>query len=318
MTEHRIGVAAMGGDSKTVLSRILDLEQRGIPAAWLTTGGAGLDALTVFAAAAAQTRSILLGTCIVPTFPRHPVVTAQQVQVISSLAPGRFRLGLGPSHKPTMEKIFGVDFKEPLTNLREYVHIVKALLREGAVEFDGRQYRAHARIDQPVADVPIMASALRRASFEFCGAETDGAISWVCPYPYLRDVALPAIKHGADQAGRPAPPLIAHVPVCVDEDRGRVRADARSELSIYPRLPFYARMFAEAGYPEAETTREWSDGMVDAVVASGDEGQVASRLRELFDWGVGEIIAHVIPVGEDRTASRERTLTLLADTSAKL
>ena len=77
-------------------------------------------------------------------------------------------------------------------------------------------------------------------------------------------------------------------------------------------------MFAEAGFPEAETTREWSDGMVDAVVVWGDEGQAGSRLRELFDWGVGEIIAHVIPVGEDRTASRERTLTLLADTSAKL
>ncbi len=318
MTERRIGVAAMGGDSTTVLDRILALEQRGIPAAWLTTGGAGLDALTVLAAAAAQTRSILLGTCIVPTFPRHPVVTAQQVQVISALAPGRSRLGLGPSHRPTMEKIFGVDFKEPLTNLREYVHIVKTLLRKGAVDFDGRHYRAHARIDQPVADVPIMASALRRASYEFCGAETDGAISWVCPYPYLRDVALPAMRKGADQAGRPAPPLIAHVPVCVDEDRGRVRAAARSDLSIYPRLPFYARMFAEAGFPEAEATHEWSDGMVDAVVASGDETEVASTLRELFDWGVGEIIAHVITVGEDRTASRERTLRLLADTYAKL
>ena len=107
----QIGVAAMGGDARSVLERIQELERRGIPAAWLTTGGGGLDALTLFAAAGAQTQTISLGTSIVPTWPRHPIVTAQQVQVIAGLAPGRIRLGLGPSHKPTMEDTFGYEFR---------------------------------------------------------------------------------------------------------------------------------------------------------------------------------------------------------------
>ena len=316
MSSRRIGVAAMGGDALTVLNRIRDLEERKIQAAWLTTGGAGVDGLSIFAAAAATTERILLGTCIVPTWPRHPIVTVQQVQVIAKLAPGRFRLGLGPSHRPSVEQMFGFDFNTPFSNLREYVHVVKTLLREGSVDFDGRHYHAHAQIAEPVVDVPIMASALRKGSYEFCGAETDGAISWVSPYIYLRDVAIPAMKAGAQEKAREVPPLIAHVPLCVHDDRDEVRAEARQQLSNYPRLPFYARMLTDAGFPEALESATWSDGMVDAVVLSGDEEQVGARIRELFDWGVGEIIAHVIAVGDDRQASTNRTLDLLASLSS--
>ena len=313
MATGTIGVAAMGGNATTVLARIQDLDNRKVPAVWLTTGGAGLDALSLFAAAAATTDHILLGTCITPTWPRHPIVTAQQVQVIANIAPGRFRLGLGPSHRPTMQEMFGVDFKTPLKNLREYVLIVKTLLREGSVDFDGEHYHAHARIEEPIQDVPVMASALRPGSYEFCGAEADGAISWVSPYSYLRDVALPAMKTGAAQKGREVPPIVAHVPVSVHNDRDQVRAEARKQLSIYPRLPFYARMFAEAGYPEAEESSAWSDRMIDAVVLSGDEEEVTRRLRELFDWGVGEVIVHVIMVGDDEQGSWERAVSLLGD-----
>ena len=139
----------MGGDAGAVVARIQDLKGKNIQAAWLTTGGAALDALTVFAAVAVKTERIMLGTCITPTWPRHPIVAVQQVQVLAGLAPGRFRLGLGPSHKPSMEQMYGFDFKAPLTNLREYVQIVKSLLREGSVEFDGRHYHAHGQIAQP-------------------------------------------------------------------------------------------------------------------------------------------------------------------------
>ena len=131
MAEKRIGVAAMGGDSRAVVARIQELESLGIAAAWLTSGGAGPDALTTFAAAAATTERILLGTSIIPTYPRHPIVAVQQTQVIAQLAPGRFRLGLGPSHKVSIEPMFGIEHHAPLTNLREYIQVVKTLLGEG-------------------------------------------------------------------------------------------------------------------------------------------------------------------------------------------
>ena len=59
---------------------------------------------------------------------------------------------------------------------------MKSLLWEGSVDFDGSQYHAHAELRGPkIPDVPVMASALRKKSFEVCGEIADGAISWVCP-----------------------------------------------------------------------------------------------------------------------------------------
>ncbi len=312
MAEKRIGVAAMGGDSRAVVARIQELESLGIAAAWLTSGGAGPDALTTFAAAAATTERILLGTSIIPTYPRHPIVAVQQTQVIAQLAPGRFRLGLGPSHKVSIEPMFGIEHHAPLTNLREYIQLVKTLLGEGRVDFDGKQYHGHAALPGAAApDVPVMASALRRRSFRLCGEVADGAISWVCPGQYLRDVGLPAMQEGAARADRPVPPLIAHVPVCVHDNPDEVRDAARQQLSNYPRSPFYQEMFAASGHPEARDG-VWSDGMLEDVVFSGSEEDVAGRLRELFEWGATEILAHPVTAGGDSQASMNRNLNLIA------
>ena len=118
MSQRRVGVAVGGDKVNDVLAAIERAEQLGIQAAWMTTGGARLDSLTTFAAAALRTHHIALGTSIVPTFPRHPQVVAQQTQVVAQLAPGRFRLGLGPSHRPTMQAM-GIHLTAPLGHLRE-------------------------------------------------------------------------------------------------------------------------------------------------------------------------------------------------------
>ncbi len=179
MARKRIGVAAMGGDSRDVLARIEELESRGIGAAWLTTGGAGIDGITLFAAAAARTENILLGTCITPTYPRHPITTVQQVQVVAQLAPGRFRLGLGPSHKVSIEPTYGIEHTAPLTNLKEYIQVCKSLLWDGEVDFDGTQYHAHARLaNYPIPDA---ASAFFRGMRGGCGRRDKLGVSGHIP-----------------------------------------------------------------------------------------------------------------------------------------
>lgn len=310
-SQKRIGVTIMGRDAAAILANAEKADRLGISAVWLTTGRAGLDGLTLFAAIAQRTRATLMGTCIVPIFPRHPLVMAQQVQVIDQLAPGRFRLGVGPSHKAPMEDAFGIQFSHPLGHLREYARILKTLFQQGSIDFVGDFYQAKASIPSPV-NVPVMASALRKGSFELCGAETDGAISWVCPGVYLRDVALPAMQAGAKRAGRPVPPLIAHVPVCVHNNRREVLAAVREQMPSYPRSPFYAQMFTDAGYQETKDG-EWSDRMIDAVVASGRESTVADKLKGLLAWGATELLLHPIGAGPDGAASTERTLRLVAE-----
>jgi F420-dependent oxidoreductase-like protein len=314
MPHRLIGVAVRGETTQEVLARIEQAEQLGVHAAWMTTGGARLDSITIFAAAALRTQRIRLGTSIVPTFPRHPLVMVQQSQVVAHLAPGRFRLGVGPSHRPTIEAM-GIPFASPLGHLREYLRILKALLQHGRVDLDGTYYKAHDTIPAPL-DVPVMASALQRGSFELCGEEADGAISWICPDVYLRDVALPAMQAGAARAGRPVPPLIAHAPICVHENAEEVRAAVREQIQN-PRLPFYRQMLAAAGFPEA-ADGTWSDAMIDAVVLWGNEAQVSERLHALFAYGAMEVLASPVLAGRDRPASLDRTMHLLGQTAQSI
>ena len=100
MSDKLIGVAVNGAKAQDVHATIQQAEGHGVGGAWLTTGGARIDSLTVFASVAEKTSSIKMGTSIVPTFPRHPLVVAQQAQVVDQLAPGRVRVGVGPSPPP--------------------------------------------------------------------------------------------------------------------------------------------------------------------------------------------------------------------------
>jgi F420-dependent oxidoreductase-like protein len=317
MAQRRIGVAVAAPDSAAALASIEKAEQLGISAAWLTSGSAGgADNLTLLASAAMNTQRIMLGTAVTQIFSRHPVTAVQQTQALAQLAPGRFRLGLGTSGQAGMERTFGVKFERPMGHLREYLRIVKVLLQKGSVDLDGRYYTAHSRIAAPL-EVPVMAAALGARAYRLCGAEADGAISWVCPGAYLRDVALPAMNRGAERAGRTQPPLIAHAPVCVHDDPEEVRAAVRQQFGGFARAPFYQRMFFTAGFPEV-SQQTWSDAMVDAVALSGNEAQVSQQIEQLFSWGATELLASPVPAGGDGAASLDRTLALLGQLARAL
>jgi F420-dependent oxidoreductase-like protein len=305
-----IGLHVTGRTADETLAGIVRAEARGVPAVWLTTGGTAPDGLTILAAAAVQTRRVLLGTAITPTFPRHPLVTVQQTLVVAQLAPGRFRLGVGPSHKPTMEGMYGIPFERPLRHLRAYLDVLQGMLHQGAVARDQEPYRVHARLAAPVA-VPVYASALQEKSFELCGEAADGAITWMCPPAYVRDVAIPALRRGAEKAGRPLPRLIAHVPVCVEDDAAVAREAARRQLGGYMRVPSYARMSAAAGFPEA-AAGSLSDAHVDSLVAYGDELAVAKRLRGWLALGADEIIVSPVATETAPQESVERAVALVA------
>lgn len=309
MATGRIGAALHEFNAAGQVAAIELAEQLSVSTVWLTTGGVGPDALTIFAAASAKTERIKMGTAITPTWPRHPLSVVQQVVALGSLMPGRLRLGVGPSHRPGIEHMFGIPFERPFEHLREYVTILKKALQEGPFDFEGRRYTVHGRVNDP-PNVPVMLSALRPGSYRLAGEISDGALAWICPLPYLRERALPALKEGAAAAGRDRPLMVAHCFVAVSEDAAGVREAARERLAIYPRLPFYQEMFVEAGHAEARQGT-MSNGMLDAVVVHGDEEAVAKRLGEYLDAGMDEVIASVLIVGQDRRGSMERTLRVI-------
>lgn len=297
------GVAIQAATAREAVAQIAQAEAAGVQAAWATMGGAGgVDMIPVYAAAAVQTERILLGTAIVHTWPRHPIVLAQEAMAIEQLAPGRFRLGIGPTSAVLTRRMYGLDYRKPLTNLREYLVSIRALLHEGSVDFEGEHVIVRGQLRTP-APVPVMASALRPKSYELCGELSDGAISWMNPLRYLVEVALPALERGAERASRPAPPLVAHVPIAVTEDRATARALARTQLAMYARVPNYQGMFAAAGY---EVTEGYTDALLDDLVVSGTAEEVAAGLRRWRAAGMSEVLAHPLLDPADRAGSIAR------------
>lgn len=310
MADRSIGVLIQAADAAEAVAQIRQAEDAGIEAAWSTMGGAGGgDVMTTFAAALTATDRILLGTAIVQTWPRHPIAIAGQVLALEALAPGRFRLGIGPAHESAMTGTYGYDFTAPLTNLREYLTVVCALLHEGEVDFEGRHVTARSSIRATV-QTPVMASALRPRSFELCGELADGAISWMCPRSYLVEQALPALRRGAQAAVRQPPPLVAHVPICVTENGGGSDELVREQLGNYGGIPFYQAMFAQAGFPDA--AERYSDELLGDLVISGSEEEVVSGLLELLEAGMGEVLAAPVLDPGDRERSIERAFAAVA------
>ena len=309
-----IGAYVTSNNAREAVEAIRQAESRGVPAVWLTQAGVAPDSMGVLAAAAAVTERIKLGTSIIPTWPRPPVLLAQQAIAIDQLAPARLRLGIGPSTAAGMESLYGVKWRLPMTNLREYLIALRALLHEGQVDFHGRFVNARARLAK-APEVPVMASALSPGAYRVCGELSDGAISWMSPWAYLSSTALPALREGAASAGRPPPPLIAHVPVCLSEDREEVARTTRDQVGRYSQFPVYQAMFAAAGFPDV--SGGLPDDLIDDLVAWGDAEEIASRLNALLAEGAGEIIAHPIVVGEEREAYMQRFFDAVARANSK-
>ena len=304
-----IGALIQAAGAPQAVEQIVQAERAGVPAIWATSGGiGGADLLATWAAAAVQTSRVVLGTSIVRTWPRHPVALAEETLAIEQLAPGRFRLGIGPTGEAQAVQTYGVDYRKPLTQVREYLTVLRSLLYDGEVDFVGEHVTARARLRASVR-TPLMASAAGLRAFELCGEVSDGAISWVAPRRYLVDQALPALRRGAEAAGRPVPPLIAHVPMVVDAERQAAQSRAREQLAPYARSAHFRGTWTRAGYDEAEG---YSDALLDDLLISGGEAEVAAGLVGWIKDGMGEVLAHPLLDPNDRQGSLARAFAAIA------
>jgi F420-dependent oxidoreductase-like protein len=304
----RVGVSIATTGGLTIIEMIEKAGAAGVEQVWMTQNPVTNDSLTIFAAAMGRTSRIRLGTSIVPTYPRHPLALAQQAATVAALGPGRLRLGIGPSHRPTIEGTYGLPMEAPLAHLREYVGILRDILWQGQVDHQGRFFTAKTNASHTTR-IPLLTSALSEAAFRLAGEISDGAISWNCPPAYLLNVALPALRAGAQTAQRPIPLLIAHAWVALSTDIAAIRASGKQRLAGYARLPFYANMFAAAGYP-IEADGNVSDALVDSLVIRGDEATITARIDELLASGLDELLLTTLPLN-DEAAERERVFDLV-------
>jgi 5,10-methylenetetrahydromethanopterin reductase len=304
---------ASGGEPAAILDLVHRADAAGVPTMWSVMSPIGTDTPTLLAAALARTERITVGTAIVPAFGRHPVTLALQAQALETIAPGRVRLGVGTGNLALAKSAFHADVDRPLTRLREFLQVLRPALHDARASFAGDYYGTDVVLHR-TAPTPLLVAALGEAAFTLAGELTDGALSWACPVDYLLDVAAPAVAKGAASANRPAPPIVAHVPVVLGTDRAIARRRAKEQLGFFGQVRAFADMFAAAGYPVAGGG-ELSDGLVEDLVVSGDPHDVAGQLAALADHGgssgIGELMVSLLP-GPNARQEEDQLLAALA------
>ncbi|HEU4701689.1 MAG TPA: LLM class flavin-dependent oxidoreductase [Conexibacter sp.] len=270
------------------IARVQRAEELGYEAAYVTHI-AGRESLTVVTAYAMRTERIRVGTGVVPIYTRTPATMAQTAATIDDLttlgqpaergAPGRLNLGLGVSHRPVVEGWHGQTIDRPVAEMREYVAIVRAILRGEAPPADGEKWRTGFQLSglDPRPDVPIYVAGLSPGMLRLAGEIADGVILWLCTPPYIRDVVIPAVRAGRERAGKPLEgfDVVAAVPAAAVDDPAQAHASLRRELIPYFGLPFYRAMLERSGFGDEIAA-------FDAAAGAGDGEGMQQAVSERF------------------------------------
>lgn len=298
--DMRIGINGTG--SLSTLEQLRDAVQRaeadGFDSFWIAQIF-GLDALTALAVAGATTSRIELGTAVVPTYPRHPMMLAGQALTVQAATGDRLALGIGLSHKIVIEDLWGYSYAKPVRHMREYLEALLPLLRGESVAVTGEDITCIGSLDIAGTAAPdVIVAALGAQMLKLAGSTGCGTITWCTGERTLVEHVVPRITEAAEAAGHARPRVVAGLPVCVTADPDAARALVAEQLALYGGLPSYRAMLDLEG----------ADGPADVAII-GDEDHVAAALSRLADGGVTEFSAVIsAPSPEDH----ERTWQLLA------
>jgi alkanesulfonate monooxygenase SsuD/methylene tetrahydromethanopterin reductase-like flavin-dependent oxidoreductase (luciferase family) len=284
-----------GADLAPALVLARRADALGYESLWVTHG-LGRDALLTLSAYAHVAPHAGLGSGVIPTYPRHPVLLAQEALTLSDISGGRLRLGIGVSHRPMMEGALGLDMGRPLEAIREYVTVLRGALT-GKVQHQGARYRVNWQSGLPrlPAPPPILLAGLAPRMLELAGEIADGVVLWLAAPAYVRDHAVPAIRRGRARAGKPLEgfEIVAAVPAALTADRAAATALFRTELTRYLALPFYRAMLQQSGFGAEVQAYDRSprpDAVPDRLVAAlgglGDFRTVSAFMTAYRDAGV--------------------------------
>jgi len=294
------GEVAGSGGIDDVVAAAKEAADQGFPSYWLPQIF-GLDALTTIAVIGREVPGLELGTAVVPTYPRHPMMLAAQALTAQAATGGRLTLGIGLSHQIVIEGMFGMSFDKPVRHMREYLEILMPLVRGEAVSYKGETLTFNGGVGvQGATPFPVLIAALGPKMLELAGTLADGTITWMTGPATLESHTVPTLTKAAEQAGRPAPRVGVGLPVCVTDDPDGARERAAKVFSIYDTLPSYKAML----------DREGAGGPADVAIV-GDEATVRSELERLADIGVTDLAAVEFGTRDTHPATRELLRSLL-------
>lgn len=280
-----------------ICAHVAGLRDRGFTSAWASQVF-GYDAFTLLAVVGEKVQGVELGTAVVPVQSRLPQVMAQQALTVQAVSGGRFTLGIGLSHRPVVEGLWGLSFERPVRYLREYLEALLPMLRGQVVDHEGEVVTARTLgpLEIPGAPPPsVVVAALGPEMLRLAGSLADGTVTWMTGTKTVASHIVPTITQAA--AGRRPPRVVVSLPVVVTSDAERARKRIDDALAIYPTLPSYRAML----------DREGASSPSDVSLV-GDDAGVLHGLERLADAGATEFVASVI--GDDE--ERQRTAAVLS------
>lgn len=305
----RIGIngsslVAAGAPVARMVDHAAEAEAAGFASYWLAQLALP-DALTVLAAAGDRTTTIELGTAVVPTWVRHPLMLAGQALTVQACTGNRLALGIGLAHKRTVETSLRIPFDRPARHMEEYLSVLLPALRERKVSFEGDIWSAEVEGLNGTPEAtppPVLVAAMGPRMMRLAGARADGTILWLSGPKVIADRIKPAVDEAAAAVGRPSPRIVASVPVCVTSKPDEVRRTIATLLDGYNDLPSYR------GVMDAEG----AGGPADVSIV-GSEGDVRAGLAAFAAAGATDFAALEFVAGAE---DREATRAVLADTAA--
>jgi len=289
-------------------------ERDGFTSIWVPQIPGEFDAFTAVTLMARATERIELGTAVVPIQTRHPIAMAQEVLSVQAVCEGRFTIGLGVSHHWVIQDMLGLPYERPARLMRDYLEVLNAALRgPGEVHVENDTYRVHSPMDVSDYDAnPVMIAALAPVMLRLAGEHTGGTILWLADERAVAEHVVPRVTKAAAAAGRPAPRVVAGVPValCPEDQVDAARTFANQMLGHAEFCPNYQRLLDQGDATD-----------VGDILAAGDESAIVERLRAFRDAGATDLAVRVLALGSDRESrirSLKRTTAFVASLGAEL
>ncbi|MGW6445726.1 TIGR03564 family F420-dependent LLM class oxidoreductase [Lentzea sp. NPDC055074] len=256
------------------------------------------DAAALATVVGREVPGVHVGTSAIPVFGRHPVLVSSLAQTAQAATHGRFQLGLGLGAKAVVEPAFGVPHERPVALLREFLSALRPLLHDGVADFHGERITAAPTRPVRVAGadpaVPVLVAAMGPRALEVAGELADGTLPYLATPRVLGEHVVPAITKAAEQAGRPAPRIVALITATVTSDVDGVREKAARALAFYDEVPSYQRVLGLGGVAHAHE-----------IAVIGDEKQLDAAVRRHLDAGATEVVLNHTNLGGP--ADQQRT-----------
>jgi probable F420-dependent oxidoreductase len=274
----RVGVWSFAFDRNPVTTgqeAVAEIEELGFPALWIPEGLGSKDALTHASLLLAGGRRIVVATGIASIWARDPVAMANGARALAEAYPERFVLGVGVSHRTSVDRRGAFTYRRPYSRMRDFLDAM-----------DAARYPVRDGVEPP----PRVLAALGPRMLRLAAERASGA------HPYFVPVDHTA---AARKTLGPGPLLAPEQAVVLETDPTKARSIAREYMGHYLKLENYAGNLMRLGWTEEDISGA-SERLVDAIVGWGDVDAIHRRVREHLDAGADHV--SVQPLTEDPRA----------------